>query len=347
MEIPIENIYYLLCYAWDKLDQKDQVKLSVDGTTTLLDLFAKILVNGTRVLLRRGVDRSYLEVQEEVIGVKGKMDMALTLKRSLLRKQKTACTFDEFSTDVLPNRILCQSIATLIRTDGLDQQLKSELIAVHRMIPGVSPIELSRSVFSQIRLNRNNRFYGFLLNVCELIFENVFPSEERGKFRFSDFTRDERKMNRLFEAFLRNYYKREQGRFGDVGQEGINWRFHAHDDASTNYLPSMVTDITLQNGTEKVIMDAKYYRNTVAEHFGKEMLHSGNLYQLFAYLLNQEVPGKPKTLVATGVLIYPTVQKEFNLGYEYGKHKILIRTLDLALDWKKIASRLDEILSEA
>ena len=57
MIIPIENIYYLLCYAWNILDEKDKVKVSVDDRTELLDLFAKILIQGTRILLKRGIEK--------------------------------------------------------------------------------------------------------------------------------------------------------------------------------------------------------------------------------------------------------------------------------------------------
>jgi 5-methylcytosine-specific restriction enzyme subunit McrC len=53
VQIPIANIYYLLCYAWDVLEEKETLA-DVDAldSTDLLDLFARVLVNGTRRLLR-------------------------------------------------------------------------------------------------------------------------------------------------------------------------------------------------------------------------------------------------------------------------------------------------------
>ncbi len=44
MQIPIQNIYYLLCYAWDSLEEKGRVSVDIDDTTQLLDLFAKVLI---------------------------------------------------------------------------------------------------------------------------------------------------------------------------------------------------------------------------------------------------------------------------------------------------------------
>jgi len=43
------------------------------------------------------------------------------------------------------------------------------------------------------------------MNVCQIIYESTLPSEEKGKFKFSDFTRDDKKMNQLFKAFVRNF----------------------------------------------------------------------------------------------------------------------------------------------
>ena len=58
MAIPIENIYFLLCYAWNKLDEKERVDVSIDDKTELLDLFAKVLITSSKLLLKRGIDKS-------------------------------------------------------------------------------------------------------------------------------------------------------------------------------------------------------------------------------------------------------------------------------------------------
>lgn len=127
MQIPIENIYYLLCYAWNKLDERDRVRVSLDDTTTLLDLFAKVLINATLVLLKRGTDKSYVAQTTEFAGVKGKLELGQTLKSSLHLKQKTVCTFDEFSGNILTNQILATTLRRLIKFRSLDKTLKSEI----------------------------------------------------------------------------------------------------------------------------------------------------------------------------------------------------------------------------
>lgn len=343
MEIPIENIFYLLSYAWNKLEEKDKIKISIDDETELIDLLAKVLVSGTRILLKRGIDRSYKDRINEIPGVKGKLELSATLKSNLQLKQKTICNFDEFTSNILSNKILISALYRLARTINLDKNIKIDIKNVMWMFDNVDIIELKPSVFKKIRLNRNNRFYGFLLNICELIYNSSLPAEKEGTWRFMDFTRDKRKMNQLFEAFIRNFYKKEQKIYPVVKKEQIKWQFKLSDTESIKYLPIMETDITLENESSKIIMDAKFYTETMSNYYDNEKINSSNLYQLYSYILNQRTDNK-KTFNTVGVLLYPTIEKEYNLKYTYEKHNIFIKTVNLNANWKAIDNRLNDIL---
>lgn len=344
MVIPIENIYYLLCYAWNTLDEKEQVKVSVDDKTELVDLFAKILINGTRMLLKRGIEKNYVTETPELAGVKGKLELGPTLKSGLLLKQRTLCTIDEFSGNILSNQILLSTLYRLIRTRELDTDLKKQIKPLVWMFDGIQTIELSSRIFSQVRLHRNNRFYSFLIKVCRILYENMLPTEKPGEWLFVDFLREERKMNALFEAFLLNFYKREFPQW-KVRKEFLYWQFETKDPAHNDYLPRMETDISIDTPTRKLIIDAKYYREALASYYGNEKVKSVNLYQLFSYLLNQRTED-PRSWHTTGMLVYPTTTQELNLSFRYHQHPIQIKTVNLNMHWKKIEERLKEMVEE-
>lgn len=339
MQIPIQNLYFLLCYAWNKLEEKEQVKVSLDETTHLADFFAKVLIQACKIILRRGIDKHYVDHIEEFAGVKGKIEFSQTLKSQLLYHQRTICAYDDFSANILTNRIIVSTLSRLAKTQSLNPDLKHELIHIQRLFGPIESIPLSLSLFKQIRIHRNNRFYGYIISLCEIIWENCWPTEEPGRFKFIDFTRDEKKMALLFEAFVRNFYKKEQKKFRIVKKEIIQWQLGASETNQKQYLPQMETDITLENDSQKIIIEAKYYRETMSLNFGKLKLKSPNLYQLFSYLLNQE-DGSPKTQTATGILLYPTVENDYDLTYQFKGHSIQIHTLNLNSDWKKISERL-------
>lgn len=90
----------------------------------------------------------------------------------------------------------------------------------------------------------------------------------------------------------------------------------------------METDITLENNTLKIIIDAKYYRETMIINYDRKKIKSNNLYQLFNYLLNQE-DTTTKTVNAKGILLYPAIKQDYNLQYKYKTHSIKIKAINL------------------
>ncbi|MCD7936140.1 MAG: hypothetical protein LUG98_04705, partial [Tannerellaceae bacterium] len=258
VKIPVENIYYLLCYAWDRLPEGDPVEIGTEVAATPLNLLAHMLTRASRVLLKRGIDHNYRECSGEVYGIKGKLLLTRTIKENQLYHQRTYCIYDEFSTDILSNRIWAATLRLLLDINELDEKIKREIVTLIRMLPPVSPLRVTLGHFEQVSLNRNNRLYGFLLNICRLIHENMLPTEKQGIFRFTDFTRDERKMAFIFESFVRNFYRIEQQKYA-VSREQLKWRFAAPETKDRRYLPRMITDISLENEERKIIIDTKYY----------------------------------------------------------------------------------------
>ena len=84
MQIPIQNIYFLLCYAWNKLDEKELVDVRASDEKDLVDLLARVLISGVSRLFKKGLDRDYILYQESIPGIKGKLELGATLKKSLL-----------------------------------------------------------------------------------------------------------------------------------------------------------------------------------------------------------------------------------------------------------------------
>jgi 5-methylcytosine-specific restriction enzyme subunit McrC len=333
--IPIKNIYYLLSYAWNKLEESELVDVTAEDESDLLNLLSSVLLNGTKTLLKRGIDRQYFAENEVYQGIKGKVNITDSLRKNLFSKGLSVCEFDELSADILPNQILKTTLQNLIQIPTLSPSLKQEIRTIVYRLHEVSEIILTDSIFHQIQINRNNSFYAFLLNISELIFQNLLINEETGHFQFKDFLRDERKMAKLFEEFIRNFYKIETPE-AKVFREDLRWKMAGE---THHFLPKMQTDISIKINDRKLIIDAKYYKETLQKYYDSEKIHSHNLYQLFAYIKNQE------DAQAEGILIYPTVQKSLSLAYTHEGHTIRIETLNLNQDWRGVKADLLRIIS--
>lgn len=353
-KIPIQNLYYLLCYVWDVPDQRNKVKVDGEKCHSLENLLAIILLNICGHLLKRGLAQSYCYELQEVEGVKGKLEMSSSLKSGRMRLGYTHCQLDELSQDILINQIVYNSLKRLGTLRGIDKNIRENINKTLRKFPRISDVRLSNKIFDQVKLVRNNRFYSLALHICKLVFHSTLPQKGvAGQYEFIDFTEDEFKMNYLFERFLMNFCKRHcKEQFPQVRREYIHFQltpFGMMFKRAGEVLPIMETDVSLYNPQtgEKKILDAKYYKETLVSKYGaQEKVRREHLSQIISYVMNQEDSGNPHTFDASGTLVYPTVDEDFDFSYRYKdtNHMIHVTTVNLNQDWDKIEMRIKEIV---
>ena len=310
------------------------------------DLLAHVLCQGVGRILRKGLDRGYVE-QEEILNlIRGRIDVNHTGRHNLHRRGRALCRFDEFEFDILQNRIIKSTIRLLLRLEGLSEKLRKELWLIYKRLPNISEIELDPSVFPRVTIHRNNRYYRFLLHVCELIVSYTMPDEQRGKYRFKEFWRDEVRMRLLFQDFVFYFYQKEQTAYA-VKSDVIKWPAEALSPGREEdllRLPKMLTDVSLRSSERTIILDTKYYAEVLQSKYqGKGKVNSANLYQIHAYLKSLEAKQYPDNK-AEGILLYPTNGYEVDLAWKISGHVMRVRTIDLGRDWRDISKQLLDII---
>ncbi|CUN12008.1 hypothetical protein [Eubacterium ramulus] len=85
--------------------------------------------------------------------------------------------------------------------------------------------------------------------------------------------------------------------------------------------------------------------NTMQMQYDKATLHSGNMYQIFTYVKNQDVKN---TGNVSGMLLYAKTEEAItpDCSFVMGGNKISVKTLDLNKEFKLIAAQLDKIVEE-
>lgn len=357
-QIPIHNLYYLLCYAWDVTDQQHKVKVDGEQCHSLENLLAQVLVEACKHVFSRGLVHEYRFVEEEVDGIRGKLCVADTLKSGKYRQGRTICQVDEMSQDVLINQIVYSTLKRLVQLQSLDEAVREKVRRVLRLFPRMSEIQVAPIVFKQVKLHRNNRFYTLVLHVCKLIMQSTLPKQgTEGKYEFIDFTQDEFKMNVIFERFLMNFCKQHcREEFPEVKRTNIEFQlspygmvFSQDNNEVARLLPTMQTDVTLYNPTtgRKTILDAKYYQQTLTSRFGQQgKIRREHLSQILSYVVSQEKVEEPHTLGTDGILVYPTVTEDYDVAYRYRNtdHTIRVSTINLNQEWQLIEARLKDIV---
>jgi 5-methylcytosine-specific restriction enzyme subunit McrC len=334
MAIPVANIYYLLCYAWKEFAPRQMISVKAEEFPDTLHLFSHLLVVGLRVLHRRGLETGYITMEEPASTVRGRILIKETIRLLAAQPKRICCTFDEMSADILSNQILKATVKQLLGEETLDQELRAELRRSTDLLPGVRDIELSARVFHEVRLHQNNRLYLFLINICRFFHESLEAQEQPGRYRFRDVDRDEQRMRRVFEKFVRNFYARRQRAF-KVSSDRSDWTATSIGGSDLKLLPQMVTDVSLRATDRTIIIECKCTESLYQSRFFVDKLRSGHLYQLCAYLRNLEQQAEPDRR-AEGILLYPTAGIALDQSYILHGHRVRVKTLDLNQPWPGI-----------
>ncbi len=338
--IPIKNIYYMLSYAFHTLQENAYKKLETEEFKNIGDLCAAIICIGMDKLIKRGVFKEYIPIEESMYAIKGKINVAETLRSGARFRNQVVCEYDDFSVNSYLNRIIKTTVVFLISSD-ISKARKKQLKDLISFFPEVTILDKNR-INWKLNYNRNNATYQLLIDVCHMVFNGLLHTERDGSTKLSTFL-DEQYEHRLYEKFILEYYRKEHN---DIKANPIKIDWALDFNQSRTHLPIMQTDITLQSKDEKktLVIDAKYYTHNLYSQLGSEKISSSNMYQVFSYVKNLEARNKGDQQIA-GMLLYAKTLDQLQPDDEYfiSGNRIVVRTLDLNQDFDGIKKDLDLI----
>ncbi len=348
-KVPIKNVYFMLCYAWDVKDYTDKTACGNEEFDNIYNLLASVLVKEVELLLKRGFYKEYIEKEEITSHLKGQINIGTSIQQNTIRSMKMDCIYDEYSEDVLFNQIIKATLLDFLKCPFLSDELQSKIRKVLPNFNNISLINIQKKHFDMLRFHRNNLNYVMIINVCKLFKYGLISNMKDGKTEFADFINDDQ-MERVYEKFLLNFYKTHlDKKIYIVHTPDIKWKL----ETDTNNELSKVfeeetnpgerrTDIVIENKEEKtqIIIDAKYYKQTLVKKYHSDdefTYRTAHLNQIRGYLLDSDYQGKK-----IGALLYPTLNTDLNKGkvIPIVDTPILIKTVDLSSDWKYLKSDL-------
>lgn len=338
--IPIKNIYYMLSYSFQVLNEQGYKKIDTEKFHNVAELCASILTKGISVQLKKGLGREYIQEEDVISSIRGKIDITMSIKLRTMLKKQMVCIYDEFSVNSYMNRIL-KTTMTLLMSADISKSRKKELKKLLIYFDDVEMIDI-KTIQWNVQYNKNNKTYRMLISVCYLVVKGLLQTNADGNTKLMDFF-DEQRMCRLYEKFILEYYRKEHKEIKASASQ-IPWQL---DDEVNAMLPIMQTDIMLSKNDKVLIIDAKYYTKTLQSQYNVNTIHSGNLYQIFTYVKNKEVELTKRPHEVAGMLLYAKTDELVLPSNEYSMsgNKIIVKTLDLNCDFSTITSQLDSIVN--
>jgi len=334
----IRNIYEMMAYAFQEINSGVYKNVGSEDFDDAEDLFAEILCRGVSLQLKRGLHREYVEVEEELPTLRGKLDINGCFKLKMQQKKLLACLHDDYSVDNLLNQIIKAAIIILINHRNVSVERKKCLKQLSLFFSEVGLINTQCINWRSITFTRNNISYRLLIEISRFVIERELMNTEKGRHRLLEF--NEKDMNRLFEKFVLEYYRRHHPDLRPAASK-VEWNT---DGEKYGLLPDMKTDIFLYFKDRKFIIDTKYYSEITVSNMGKTSLRSGHLYQIYAYVTNTDTEHKGNV---DGMLLYAQTDEAIlpdDMQKLKDGNRLFFKTLDLAVAFDEIKRQLENIV---
>ena len=350
--IPLRNIWLLFLYAADLVCFKDEASVEAEAARNLPELLARVLVRVVQRRLRRNLSRGY-QVRHAVLSrVRGRIDVLTTTSGQLLEQGRVACRFEEHTMDT-PRNQLVRAALDYLSTMMDAPELVRECRALSQMLArlGVSSQKPSRGALTSDQVGRNEVADLLMVSLAKMVFEAVIPSEQVGSTQAVVVDADVHLVRRLFEKAVTNALRLQLLPLGWQVQHGrkLCWPVGQASDGIAEHLPGMQTDIELLHTGKKLklVIDTKFTHIFTDSQYRSELLRSGYLYQLYAYLRTQE--GKMFTQGierSEGMLLHPMCGQTLDAYIDMQGHRMRFKTIDLMSSAEEFERQLLSIVSE-
>ena len=206
-KVPIANLFGMLELAYDLQSFKffDGI-VGVESIEEVFENLASILANRVLDRVRRGLHGDYVEYNEEMSVVKGRIDMAKTVQLLAVGGAAVQCRFHEHTKDIDDNQILLGTLQIISRLNFRRPDVVSSVNSARRALAGTIELRNLHSSECVLRIyNRLNDDYAPMHGLCRFFLEHAGPGIGRGTSDLIPFVVD---MPLLFEAFVAKWLEK-------------------------------------------------------------------------------------------------------------------------------------------
>lgn len=344
-EIPLRNIWILFLYAADLVQLRGRFERDVERARDLPDLVGRLMVNVVEDRLRRNLSRGYRAQTAVLPRVRGRIDMLATEAGQLMERGQIACRFEEHVMDTPRNRLVRAALERLAaRVFTPETAYRCRSLAADFSRAGVSARRPSRAELAIDQMGRNEGADRMMVALAGMVFDGTIPTEKHGTALQPGDETAEHLIRRLFERAVGNALRIALEPEGWTIAQGrrIAWPVGGKTEGLPSILPGMQTDIELSHikTSRRVVIDTKFTRILTASNYRGEILRSGYLYQMYAYLRTQESMEHPSSLTSEGILLHPQVGGSVDETMILQGHPISFRTIDLTASSTEFVEQL-------
>lgn len=292
---------------------------------TVLELLIRLFAVKLTDAVRQGRPRHYLEHEDDLPALRGRLDVTRQFSTLAVSPQKLACRFDALSPDIALNQVMRAAVSKLTRVTAApdNQRTLRELAFVYADVADVPPIALR---WDRIVLDRTNRRWRDLLSLARLFLSDRHQQTSAGIIDGHALLFE---MNVLFERYVERILSRalagtdfrlsSQGGHRDCLYEGDIGRFRTR------------PDLIIRKGERiTLIIDTKWKRMTPRIDDPKQGVSQADVYQLMAYCRLYDCPKVMLLYPHHGDLPPEPIRRWYSIAKTGSNEKLIVATQNLA-----------------
>lgn len=284
-KLDIGRVLFLASYALGAFELREAERFSFPDADTLVEGLARVFAASARHAFSRGLVHGYRTEEEALHTVRGRIRFADQLRRRFGIPTPVEVRYDDFTEDVLPNRLVRGAAERLGRMRIRSPSSRADLAWIDGTLENVSLVEYPRHAVPDVVFNRLNEHYREVVALARLILRYATIETGRGAVRAPGFLMD---MNRVFQEFVTRALRESLGLSDHAFRSDREVLGVTLDEARRVQLRP---DLSWWDGpTCRFVGDAKYKRLQDGH------VPNADLYQLLAYATALDLPG--------GLLVY-------------------------------------------
>ena len=310
-KIPIGQVLSLALYALGAENRQRNLRFSFDEDASLPDLLALALTSAAQYAFSRGLLHGYRTEEDALYGVRGRIRFEEQLRRRYGRTLPVEVRYDEFTDDVLENRLIKAAVGRLASMRISLPAARRDLGWIAGTLANVTIVEFAPAHVPEPRFDRLNEHYRDVVALARLVLRHSAFQSRRGAVRAKGFLFD---MNAIFQQYVARALREKLGvserAFGEQAILSLDLG------GAVNLRPDLVWK---RGGQVVFVGDAKY------KDLSRDYARESDLYQLLAYTTALDLKG--------GLLIYAkSVADQAHAGSYVVRHsgkRLEVAALDL------------------
>ena len=243
----------------------------------MLEAFVYLFLADVREIVRRGLARQYVQLEENLTYLRGRMIFPEHIRENLVYQSRFYVSHDEFSENRPANRLIHKVLEQLDMriTDSKNYQNLQQMKIAFADIPA------SKNVYADWQnhnVDRNMQYYESVMQWVRLFLFNEGLTTYTGRYKNVSLLFP---MEEVFEDYVTDSFKRYQNEF-QVRAQGPMKHLATIDQKKVFNMKPDISLISSPN-TVNFILDAKWKSVDARSEDRKHNIAQNDMYQLYAY----------------------------------------------------------------